>query len=343
MENVMIFFKEPPMVCLIPELSYMTGLTDDIRADTRAMRDIASHTRIRPEVRQAKLLEFVRNVHENPAASKVLSDWGLELESRTLETTARIFPGEMLMFGNTKTAPVNAKADWTRDATGSAVFRAVNIERWILIYVNRDAAKAEEFAKGLHGVSRNMGFTFGAPRRVQIANDLPATYCQAIKDNVINTAQLIVLITPGSSQREDRYNAIKKLCCCELPIPSQVVRGSTLNPAGQNAQSKFRSVCQKIALQISCKVGGQLWAVKIPFQSCMIVGMDVYHDAAHKGKSVVGVICSINKEVTRWYTRVYFQNTQQEMVSTLQTAMIACLKKYHEVNHCLPARIFLFR
>jgi len=61
------------------------------------------------------------------------------------------------------------------------------------------------------------------------------------------------------SSRDDRYNAIKKLCCVEYPVPSQVVMARTIGD-----QKKLRAVSQKIALQINCKLGGELWSVKIP-------------------------------------------------------------------------------
>ena len=43
---------------------------------------------------------------------------------------------------------------------------------------------------------------------------------------------------------------------------------------------KLRSVTQKVALQINCKLGGELWALKIPMKNVMIVGIDVYHDSS---------------------------------------------------------------
>jgi len=67
---------------------------------------------------------------------------------------------------------------------------------------------------------------------------------------------MVVAIFP--SARDDRYNAIKKLCCAEMPVPSQVILAKTLTG------TKLRSVTQKIVLQINCKLGGELWAVKIP-------------------------------------------------------------------------------
>lgn len=116
--------------------------------------------------------------------------------------------------------------------------------------------------------------------------------------------QLVVTIFPTA--RDDRYNAIKKLCCVDCEIPSQVginfvrrqvvhileilfvfsslrrmffislyttvslfyyqvINNKTIKPG-----PKLRSVAAKVALQINCKLGGELWAVKIPpVSSCL--------------------------------------------------------------------------
>jgi len=73
--------------------------------------------------------------------------------------------------------------------------------------------------------------------------------------------QLVVAVFPSS--RDDRYNAIKKLCCVECPVPSQVIIAKTIDP------KKLRSVTQKIALQINVKLGGELWSVNIPTVSVL--------------------------------------------------------------------------
>ena len=37
----------------------------------------------------------------------------------------------------------------------------------------------------------------------------------------------------------------------------------------------LQSVATKIALQMNCKLGGELWSVKIPLQHTMVVGYDI--------------------------------------------------------------------
>ena len=59
-----------------------------------------------------------------------------------------------------------------------------------------------------------------------------------------------------------RYSAVKKLCCVEMPVASQVVIAKTIMN-----EKRLTSVAQKIILQINCKLGGEVswlyifWAI----------------------------------------------------------------------------------
>lgn len=118
------------------------------------------------------------------------------------------------------------------------------------------------------------------------------------------------------NNRKDRYDAIKKLCCVEKPVPSQVVVGRTLSK-----KQMLMSVCTKIGIQLNCKLGGEVWAVEIPVSNMMVVGFDVYHDSASKGKSVGGFIASTNKHLTKYYSRITQQQSHQEIADQLRVCM----------------------
>lgn len=79
--------------------------------------------------------------------------------------------------------------------------------------------------------------------------------------------QLAVIIFP--TQREDRYAAVKRLACSDLCLPTQCIIARTISQ-----EKKLRSVTQKIALQINCKLGGELWALKIPLNGLMVKHLD---------------------------------------------------------------------
>ena len=67
----------------------------------------------------------------------------------------------------------------------------------------------------------------------------------------------VIVVLP--SNRKDRYDAIKKFCCVDHPVPSQCILGRTLGK-----KQMMMSVSTKVAMQLDCKLGGELWALEVP-------------------------------------------------------------------------------
>ncbi|XP_076360662.1 piwi-like protein 1 [Tachypleus tridentatus] len=323
-------------ICLVPELCYMTGLTDDMRSDFKVMKDIAVHTRVTPNQRQAALQQFINNINTNSEAKQMLADWGVSVESGIVAVGGRLLPSEKLLMKN-KSFYTNPEADWGRNITKEAVISAVHLNNWLVIVSKRDGCKANDFITMMKKVCPSMGINICEPVRLTLKDDRTESYLRALRDNVNQQVQVVVIIFPTS--RDDRYSAIKKLCCIDMPVPSQVINARTIS----NHQ-KLRSVTQKIILQINCKLGGELWALEIPIRErTMICGIDVYHDISRGGKSVLGFVSSLNQSFTRWFSRPAFQQSGQEIIDCLKLAFLGALRKYYEVNHDLPKKIFIFR
>lgn len=331
---------ETRQIVLVPELCFMTGLTDDIRSDTRAMRDIAAHTRIRPEVREAKLTAYIKNLNKNPAARKIFADWNISLQEAPLDVKARIFNQEQIKFGKGKMITVPSNVSWNREALQGVLYQTHQLNKWSVIVTKKDEQRAFQIVKMLQDVAKFMGFEISMPGKVSIENDSPIAYVNAIRAAVTTASdlQMLLVLTPGAAQREDRYNAVKKLLCCELGIPSQVLRIATISD-----ERKARSVAQKVALQMQCKIGGQPWVVNIPFKAAMFVGIDVYHDPNRRAKSCVAMVSSTNPECSRWFSKVFFQGSNEEIVQTLKNGLVQAVKKFTEVVGNPPDRIFVYR
>lgn len=328
--------QDDKLICLIPEFCFMTGLTDEMRNDFKVMKDIAVHTRVTPERRQFALQKFIENVNTTPEAHKCFTDWNLELDQNPMALEGRLLNRETLHFGGNASIQVGPEADWGRQATSNKVLVSVDFDKWVIVYSKRDSARAMEFTKMLRSVCPAMGISVKDPIHIQILNDRTETYCEALKGAINPTVQIVVIIFPTA--RDDRYSAVKKLCCVDMPVPSQVINSKTIgNP------QKLRSVVQKIALQMNCKLGGELWSVQIPVESLMICGLDTYHDASRSKKSVLAFVASMNQNRTRWFSMTAMQNPGQEAGDCLKVLFISALRKYFEVNHGLPEKIVLFR
>ena len=49
-------------ILLIPELCTMTGITDNMRADFRIMKDVTQHTQVPPEKREDIILGLMNQI-----------------------------------------------------------------------------------------------------------------------------------------------------------------------------------------------------------------------------------------------------------------------------------------
>nr|XP_022317079.1 piwi-like protein 1 [Crassostrea virginica] len=323
-------------ICLIPEFCYLTGLTDELRQDFRVMKELAFHTRVTPQQRVATMRKFINAVNGNPEAKKELDNWGLSFADNTIDIDGRVAQQEKIIFGNNYTCMAGPQADWSRDATRNKVLTAVDLKNWTVIFVKRDAGKASEFINSMQQCCRQMGIQCNKPTCCELHDDRVDTLSRSLRDNINPSVQCMVVICPTS--RDDKYNAIKKICCVEMPVPSQVIIAKTIAKP-----DKLRSVTQKIALQINCKLGGELWGLDIPMSNLMVVGIDVYHDAARNKRSIAGFVASTNKMCSRWYSKTVLQMPGQELIDGLKLCMTSSIRKFHEVNHVFPEKIVVFR
>ncbi|XP_053125966.1 piwi-like protein 2 isoform X2 [Hemicordylus capensis] len=332
--------KNPPgklqkgEILLLPELSFLTGIPEKMKKDFKAMKDVSQQISLSPKQHHLALGQLLSRIKKNEAAHNELSRWGLCLDKDVYKGKGRILPLERINLKNSSFT-TSEDLNWSKEVTREPCISAIPVNYWALFYPKRAMEQAHSLVSMLHNVSGPLGLSLTSPAWTELKDDRIETYARAIK-SVLST-ELVVCIITGT--RDDLYGAIKKLCCVQSPVPSQVINARTI----MNQPSKLRSIAQKILLQINCKLGGELWGVDIPLKQLMVVGMDVYHDPSRGKRSVLGFVASVNQNLTKWYSRVVFQMPHQEIVDSLKVCLVSALQKFHEVNHCLPEKIVVYR
>uniref|UniRef100_A0A672IAA6 Piwi-like RNA-mediated gene silencing 2 n=1 Tax=Salarias fasciatus TaxID=181472 RepID=A0A672IAA6_SALFA len=114
-----------------------------------------------------------------------------------------------------------------------------------------------------------------------------------------------------------------------------------INTISQNL--RLRSIAQRLLLQINAKLGGELWTVSVPLNDLMVVGVDVHHNPSKTRRSVMGLVASVNRVLTRWYSTVSFQRSNEELISGFRVCFLSALQTYYKVNHSLPDKIVVYR
>ncbi|XP_059156591.1 piwi-like protein 1 isoform X2 [Physella acuta] len=326
---------------LVPELCVITGLSDQLRSDYNVMKDLAAITRIGPTDRLKQIQRLCEQLNQSEKVGEILRPWKIEISDKPAKIPARQLPAERLLMKTnrgeiTKISYDSRKADWSRNMRNISLLNSVNMDQWVIIFPYAASQPSAELSETFTKVGKGMGMRIVDPVKVQILDDRNDSYLQAIRQNLNPRVQMVVCVVPNS--KKDRYDAIKKCCCIDNPVPSQVVILKTL----QKKQG-LMSVATKIAIQMNCKMGGEVWGAEIPLKGLMVIGIDTYHDSAHKNQSVGALVASLNKECTRYYSKTEYHPTKDELMRNLQPLMKGALEKYYEVNGAMPQKIVLYR
>ncbi|XP_021267988.1 piwi-like protein 1 isoform X2 [Numida meleagris] len=322
-------------VVLIPELCYLTGLTEKMRNDFNMMKDLAVHTRLPPEQRQREIGKLIDYMRKDECVQNELRDWGLSFDSSLLSFTGRVVQAEkILQAGNT--FDYNPQfADWSRETRVAPLISAKPLDNWLLIYTRRNYDVANTLLQNLFKVTPSMGIRMNKATMIEV-DDRTEAYLRVLQQSITPDTNIVVCIL--SSTRKDKYDAIKKYLCTDCPIPSQCVIARTLS----KPQTTL-AIVTKIALQMNCKMGGELWSVEIPLKQLMIVGIDCYHDSLCGKQSIAGFVASLNEIMTRWFSRCVVQSRGQELVDGLKACLQTALREWFKWNKYLPSRIVVYR
>uniref|UniRef100_A0AAQ6A636 Piwi-like protein 1 n=1 Tax=Amphiprion ocellaris TaxID=80972 RepID=A0AAQ6A636_AMPOC len=325
----------PGPAMLIPELCYLTGLTDKMRADYRIMKDLSTHTRLTPDKREERLSRFVGNIQKDAEAQAELDKWGLSFDKQLLNVTGRILRGETIFQGSRSYEYNPMTADWAREMRGLALMQSPPLSNWLVLHTRRNYNEAQSLVQTLSKVSGPLGFRIQRPVVIEY-DDHQESLLRALQHNVGPQIQMVVVIL--SSNRKDKYDSVKKYLCVDCPTPSQCVVSRTLS-----RPQALMAIATKIALQMACKMGGELWTVDIPLKQLMIVGIDCYHDTTAGKRSIGALVASLNQSMSRWFSKCVLQHRGQEIMDGLKMALTAALKDYLKFNKCLPSRIIVYR
>uniref|UniRef100_A0A8C5WGW9 Piwi-like protein 2 n=1 Tax=Leptobrachium leishanense TaxID=445787 RepID=A0A8C5WGW9_9ANUR len=325
------------VVLLLPELSFMTGIPEKMRKDFRAMKTLTQQIHLSPKQHHISLCKLLKKIESSESAQTELKRWGLHLDSDVEKTAGRILPVEKINLRNRSFSPGD-DLNWTREVTNEPCISSAPLHYWVLLYPNRASGQVREFLKMLCKIASSLGIQINQPSCVELKEDRTESYAKKIISVLEGESKVQMLVCIISGNRDDLYGIIKKLCCVQTPVPSQVINTRTIS----NPQ-KLRSIVQKILLQINAKLGGELWSVDIPLKHLMVIGMDVYHDPSRGMRSVLGFVASINYNQSQWYSRVVFQLPHQEIMDSLKLCLVAALQKFYEVNHHLPEKIVVYR
>ncbi|NXN92124.1 PIWL2 protein, partial [Rhinopomastus cyanomelas] len=246
------------MVLLVPELTFMTGIPDK-KSNSRLVKEVMREMLQSPRQHHARLISLLRRISDSPEASQELLRWGLIPDTDIHRAQGRVLPPERIILRRCSFVPA-AEQGWSKEITREASISTIAMNCWLLVYPKWLLRLAKDLVAAIESISSPLSMHVSRPVLVELKDDRINTYAKTILSFLGSEERVQMVLCIISSSREDLYSAIKKLCCVQSPVPSQVINAQTFT----SHPGKMRVLVQKVLLQMNCKLGGELWGVDIP-------------------------------------------------------------------------------
>lgn len=176
--------KKERLICLVPEICFLTGLSNAIKNDFKIMKDISFYTKVTPIQRCVAFKNFLDNVRNSEAAQKLLREWGLSIADEPYEVDGRVLPLEHIILKNNSKVPVELNYSWNNYLRRLGVLRSINLDKWIFLYTVKDAPLAQNFKKMLKQVGPVLGLRVSEPSMIPLKNDRIDSYIYGLRNNI---------------------------------------------------------------------------------------------------------------------------------------------------------------
>ena len=220
-------------------------------------RDLDGITKLNCQSRYDKLVTLVNTVRQNPEARAELDRWDMDFSDDVVKFQVKVLAQNVILFANTKEA---ARSNgWNNSLKNAKHISSVRLGKWIIVFMPRENEVARQVNQEIRRLSSPMGFMVEDAKMVRLSETRgsPAgAFAQGIRQEIQQgKLQMIVCLVPSNAK--DTYDAVKRICCIDNGIPSQVLTTNSL-------KKNLTSVLTKVSIQMSCKLGGEVWGVNIP-------------------------------------------------------------------------------
>jgi len=243
--------------------------------------------------------------------------------------------------------PVDEEGNFTRWLRhGLQVAR--EIENWLLIYPEMDEPVLDIWINSLRTTAQT-GFkmALGEPSRLMCSDprvELPELLQRHV---IIGQTQFVLLMTPSNDSWKV-YRLFKEWTCCQLPVPSQVIKSDTIRKRQSTGM-----ILARIVQQMNAKSWGPLWHI-LPEEKetpafeefyrhpVMMLGINIYQTSG--GHRWMGLVASLNKVCSQFYSGAKECTDSASLSVNLQNLFRDALVDFADNNEKqVPQHLVIYR
>lgn len=349
---------------LLPELCYLTGVTDAMKKNFSLMKALASKTRLPPSERVAEIHKLVQDILSNSAAAAAAQDdkdnkqaeLPIQLGGRPVDVKARVLPNCQIHLPNARPQTLTQNKQFASPIRCAGFFGGTpTIARWAIVCDRKDARAGATLAQHLMAQAQQQKVRMARPMEVPVSGNSrqvgawQAAIDQAMEAKDGEAPTFLAIVIP---REENIYSFVKHWCNVQKGVVSQVFCTDTLSKA-----NALKTICCSAFKQIMAKCGFQNWQVNIKqflgdhAPHTMMVGVDVSHDKLVKkaygpkgaGRSTVGFVATRDQTFGSFNSFLSYQDPLTELITEAQRLMTSALQAWYAEHKSFPRNIIVYR
>jgi aubergine-like protein len=135
-DQPLLIFKDRKgeIIHLIPELCYLTGLTDEMRANFQLMSKMAEITKGNPKMKVEESLSLLKSIRENENCRNDINKWGITVDEKPVIITGKKISAGNLELGKRVSVDIENTPDLDRQIQ-KHMFSQPKINDWAVIII----------------------------------------------------------------------------------------------------------------------------------------------------------------------------------------------------------------
>jgi aubergine-like protein len=225
--------KRNQIIHLIPELCYLSGLTDEMRSNFNLMKDVATITKGNVGEKMEECRNIINQFIKNSSCQSEIKKWGITLSNKPLALDGyRLSAGNYVMHKKQDGSRHNFSIDDNNDIDRkiqAEMFSQPPLNVWAIFATQKDENLANTFLETIKQVQSTFNYQMNKPPIFLVKSQNFRDWENELSKNINPNVQAVVLIIPGSRGKGPLYNDLKRLLLGKYPVPSQVVLSGTLS------------------------------------------------------------------------------------------------------------------
>ena len=225
--------RKEQVIHLIPELCYMTGLTDEMRANFNLMKELSVITKGNAAEKLDECKGLINQFNNDKGCQEAMKNWGLTISNQPLMLSGcRIPAGNYLMHKKQDGNRLSFSADESPDIDRkiqAEMFNQPSLNTWAIFSTQKDEQLSTLFIDTMKQVQGTFNYQMSKPAVFLVKSQNYRDWEAELSKNLNPNVQAVVLIIPGNRGKGPMYNDLKRLLMGKYPIPSQVVLSGTLS------------------------------------------------------------------------------------------------------------------